>query len=110
MIALPHLMHIPQLAITWGFFFIAGITTFLFRISENKQAFSPTALFRHIFPFDFLSAKSVHIDVVIYVIRKLTDFAPGFVGVALTALLSKSTFDALKLINQDHVPVHPGFI
>lgn len=110
MIALPHLMHIPQLAITWGFFFIAGVATFLFRISKTKQPFSPTALFRHLFPFDFRSAKSVHIDVVIYVIRKVTDFAPGFVGVALTALFSKVTFDALKLINQDHVPVHPGYV
>ena len=110
MIALSDLMHIPQLAITWGFFFIAGISTFLLSIRKNKQPFSPTALFRHIFPFDFRSAKSVHMDVIIYVIRKLTDFAPGFVAVALTAFISKATFDALKLINQDYVPMHPGYI
>lgn len=48
-------------------------------------------------------------DVIIYVIRKFTDFAPGFVGVTLTALVSSSIFSALNATNQNNTALHPGY-
>src|SRR5258707_1248057 len=109
MIASSAFLHIPQLAITWGLFFSAGLLTFLFNATRSNHAFSFRALFHHIFPFDFRSSKSVHMDVIIYVIRKFTDFAPGLLGVTLTAIASSSTFNALRAINQNHTGTHPGY-
>jgi len=62
------------------------------------------------FPFDLRTAPSVRLDVVVYLVRKFTDFAPGLIGAAVTAGLTKLTFNALAQAFGARQAASPGHL
>lgn len=102
--------HLPQIVITWGIFFIAGGITFLVYCVRNRETLSVVNLFNHCFPFNFKTNKSVHMDVKIYVIRKLTDHLPGIPSLIISTALTAFVNGALVAVAPTHAAIHPGYL
>ncbi|WP_442200839.1 sterol desaturase family protein [Rhizobium sp. RAF56] len=93
-----YFLNIPQFAITWGIFFGAGILLFLVQLWRNSAEFSFKEMFRHCVPFDVVKSKSFHMDVIIYLWRKLTDFifvAPGLVVMAVASSMTSAFLNSV---------------
>jgi sterol desaturase/sphingolipid hydroxylase (fatty acid hydroxylase superfamily) len=71
--ALHHLSHAPNFVLTWATFFGAGLVLWIYRLRGRRSSRSPRDMLRCLVPFDPLTTKSFHIDLMIAVIRKLTD-------------------------------------
>ncbi|WP_205837228.1 hypothetical protein [Neorhizobium sp. T25_13] len=83
-----YFLNFPQFATTWGIFFGAGLLSFFFLLWRDSSDFSFREMFEHCVPFNVLTSKSFHMDVIIYVWRKLTDLvfiAPGLAAMALVS-------------------------
>ncbi|MDE3748606.1 sterol desaturase family protein [Methylobacterium radiotolerans] len=92
-----HIIHAPQLIITWTMFFGFGLVFYVAYIVKNRIQFSIIDLYKHCVPFDVLREKSFHTDLKIYFIGKLTD---GFIvapAVLLTALCCEKYSSMLHL-------------
>jgi sterol desaturase/sphingolipid hydroxylase (fatty acid hydroxylase superfamily) len=106
--ALVHqVINLPAFVITWCTFFAAGIISFLIQLYRNRQILSLSAFVRHCFPFDFWSAKSVHMDVKIYLIRKATDSLLAAPALASTAAIATFISHLLSWLSPKYVPTHP---
>jgi sterol desaturase/sphingolipid hydroxylase (fatty acid hydroxylase superfamily) len=102
--------NFPQLLITWGAFFTAGTVTFLIQLYQNRKILSLIAFMRHCFPFDVWSAKTVRMDVKIYVIRKLTDFLILMPSMACIVAVSKFVSNSLRWLLPNYVEAHPTYL
>jgi sterol desaturase/sphingolipid hydroxylase (fatty acid hydroxylase superfamily) len=67
-------------------------------------------MFEHCVPFNVLTSKSFHMDVIIYVWRKLTDFIFVAPGLAVTALVSTATDFGLRSAFADFAPLGTNYI
>ncbi len=103
-------MNIPQLAITWGIFFGAGLLTFAVHLLRNRDRFSLTDLLHHCVPFNPIRSKSFHMDVIIYVYRKLTDFIFVAPGLAILALAAAGINGFLSGVAVGHTPAQATFL
>jgi sterol desaturase/sphingolipid hydroxylase (fatty acid hydroxylase superfamily) len=104
------LVNLPAFIITWGTFFAAGILTFSIQLYRNRQQFSFMAFVRHCFPFDIRSAKTVHMDVKIYIIRKATDFLCLIPSIACLVAVSTFGSDSLRWLLPDFTVIHPTYL
>ncbi len=105
-----YFISFPQFALTWGMFFGAGLLTFAFQLYRNRRQFSIKEMFVHCVPFSPWTSKSFHMDVLIYVYRKFTDFVFAAPGVALMALAAAFTDLALRRLFGDMSPYHVGYV
>lgn len=105
-----YFLNFPQFAITWGIFFGAGLVTFFFSLWRNSSDFSFREMFEHCVPFNVLTSKSFHMDVIIYVWRKLTDFLFVAPGLATTALISTATDFGLRSAFPDFSPLGINYL
>jgi sterol desaturase/sphingolipid hydroxylase (fatty acid hydroxylase superfamily) len=105
-----YFVHFPQFAITWGIFFGAGLLTFGLQLLRNRNQFSLLEMIRHCIPFDPLTSKSFHMDVLIYALRVLTEFIFMAPGLAIMALTSAGTDALLRDVFGNPAPIHPGYL
>ena len=103
-------VNLPQFLITWGVFFTTGIVTFWIQLYQNRNVVSFWAFVRHCFPFDLRTSKTVHMDVIIYVIRKLTDFIIYIPSMVCLATVSKLLSNSLRWLLPDYVESHPTYL
>ncbi|MDM9625161.1 sterol desaturase family protein [Rhizobium sp. S152] len=104
-----YFMNLPQFALTWGIFFGAGLVSFAIQLRRNRHVFSLREVFEHCVPFDPWRSKSFHMDVIIYIYRKFTDFifaAPGF---AIAGLLSIGVNTSLTALFGHLTPIPTTF-
>ncbi|CDZ64464.1 sterol desaturase family protein [Neorhizobium galegae] len=105
-----YFLNFPQFAITWGIFFGAGLLSFFFLLRRDRSDFSFREMFEHCVPFNVLTSKSFHMDVIIYVWRKLTDLVFVAPGLAATALVSGATDIGLRSVFADFSPLGINYV
>jgi sterol desaturase/sphingolipid hydroxylase (fatty acid hydroxylase superfamily) len=105
-----YFMSFPQFAITWGMFFGAGLLTFAFQLYRNRGQFAIKEMLDHCIPFSPWNSKSFHMDVLLYVYRKFTDFVFLTPGVAVMALAAAFTDLVLRRLLGDMTPYHVGYV
>jgi len=103
-----YFLHIPQIAVTWGIFFVAGFATFVVVLLEKRQTFSVLAFVKHCCPIDLRRNKSVHMDLKIYIIQKCTAFLPGGLFMIVIAAVAAWEVASLKSAWVNYTPLTPG--
>jgi sterol desaturase/sphingolipid hydroxylase (fatty acid hydroxylase superfamily) len=99
---LDHVVHGPQLLMTWSIFFGFGLLVYVFYVINNNWKFAFRELVEHCIPFNILTDQSFHADVKIYLIAKVID---GFIflpGVLLNAWVSFYLSGLLKSVISFH--------
>lgn len=96
--AIDLLNSIPSFVFTWTTFFGAGIVLFLLKYKDRIVGLSIHDAFRTCIPFDPIGSQSFHIDLKIYLIRKLSDFIFLIPGAYVLFLVSDGIYDGLSLL------------
>lgn len=92
---------IPQFLFTWSFFFGAGLLLYLTTSYRLNGKLSLKQLYADCVPFNPIKSKSFHMDVVTYLVTKLSLFVWTIPGFAAYAALSTSEFDILHRLSGD---------
>ena len=101
-----HFSSTGLFAVTWITFALGAIASFIIQLRRGNGSWSLKKLLEHAFPVDRMLSRSSRIDVLFYIVSKLSEHLTGAAYAALQIVLATALSEFLNRIFHVHQTLH----